>query len=65
MDTCDFKCHSCLHPPESKKEEHKCKLCNFDYKRLDKFWQLGDMLNLGGGAEESSINQISTGQKTD
>ena len=38
--------HSCLHLPESEKEGHKFKLGNFDYKRVDKFCYLGDMLSV-------------------
>ena len=33
IDTPDFKCHNCLHPPESEKEVHKFKLGNLDYKK--------------------------------
>ena len=47
IDTPDFKCHSCLHPPESEKEAQKFKLGNFDYKRVDKFCYLGDVLVMG------------------
>ena len=62
-DAPDFKCHSCLHPPESEKEAQKFKLDNFDYERVDKFYYLGDILSAGGGAEASSITRIRTGWK--
>ena len=63
IDTPDFKCHSCLHPPECKKEAHKFKLGSFDYKSVDKFYYLGNMLSAGGGAEASSITRIRTDRK--
>ena len=55
INTPDFKYHSCLHPPECEKEAHKFKLGNCDYKKMDKFCYLRDMLSAGGGAEASSI----------
>ena len=63
IDIPDFKCHTCLHPPESEKKVHKFKLDNFDYKRMDKFSYLGDTLSASGGAEASSITQIRTDWK--
>ena len=58
IDIPDFKCHSCLHLPESEKEAHKFKLGNSDYERVNKFCYLGDILSDGGRAEESSITRI-------
>ena len=63
IDAPDFKCHSCLYPPESEKEAHKFKLGNFDYERVDKFFYIGIMLSAGGGAEASSITRIRIGWK--
>ena len=60
-DTIDFKCHSCLHPLESKNEAHKFKLSNFDYERVNKSCYLGDMISAGARAEASSITRIRTG----
>ena len=55
INTPDFKCHSCLHLPESEKVAHKFKLSNFDYERVDKFCYLGDMLSASGVAEANSV----------
>ena len=55
IDAPDFKCHSCLLPPESKKEACKFKLGNLDYERVDKPCYLKDMPSGTGGAEASSI----------
>ena len=55
IDAPDFKCHSCLLPPESKKEACKFKLGNLDYERVDKPCYLRDMPSGTGGAEASSI----------
>ena len=55
IDAPDFKCHSCLLPPESKKEACKFKLGNLDYERLDKPCYLRGMPSGTGGAEASSI----------
>ena len=55
IDAPDFKCHSCLLPPESEKEECKFKLDNFYYERVDKSCYLRDMSSGTSGAEASSI----------
>ena len=63
IDTPYFKCHRGLHLPGSEKEAHKFKLGNFDYKRMDKFCNLGDMLSASAGADASSVTQIRTSWK--
>ena len=63
IDTPYFKCHKGLHLPGSEKEAHKFKLSNSEYKRMDKFCNLGDMLRASAGADASSVTQIRTSWK--
>ena len=59
----DFKCRTCLSPTVANDDDKKIRLGNVECEVVDQFCYLGDMLDVCGGAEASSISCIRSGWK--
>ena len=59
----DFKSRTCLNPTVANDDDNKARLGNVEYKVVDQFCYLNDMLSAHGGAETSSVSHIKSGWK--
>ena len=57
----NFKCKACLDPRVSDVDYKAVELDGNNYKVVNQFYYLGDMISAGGGAEASIIAHVRSG----